>query len=147
MWWRTFGSRSSGTKTKFEASKAHKKKLVQKAKSTISKLEEKIEVQSKLKLFDRLNIEELKILCKLNDLKTTGKKDDLLAKLNDVEVTKELNELTHFEVTLRYLELKNNKPRTFYSAKTPASKKRKASTPASTDTAATDKEDEDQEVL
>ena len=83
-------------------------------------------------------------MCKLNDLKTSGKKDDLLAKLNEVEVTKELNSLSHFEVTVRYLELKNNKPHTDIT-KTPASTKRKASTPASSGTAATEMEDEEDE--
>ena len=63
MWWLGFhrGSSGSGTKRKFEAYKAHKKKIVEKAKSTISKLEEKIEIQSKFKLFDKLNLDELKI--------------------------------------------------------------------------------------
>jgi len=123
MWW---SFRPSNTYHKFQASKAHKKKIQEKAKNDISKLEEKLELQSKLKLFDKLNLDELKILCKLNDLKTTGKKEDLLRRLNETEVTKELNSISQFEVTVRYLELMNNKPHTDL-AKIPSYKKRKLS--------------------
>jgi hypothetical protein len=119
----SWGSSGGGTKRKLEKSRDRFNALQQKVKAKESEKEEKAAVEEAKSWFEKLSNDELKVLCKVADMKTTGTKATLIQRLTENPSTAEFATNSKLDCVCRALELKFNKERVVMPV---AKKQRKA---------------------
>ena len=127
-----------GTKRKLEKSRARFNTLKEKIKNKEQEVKEKQAIEESKSWFEKLSVDELKALCKVADLKTSGSKKDLITRLTENPITSEFATNSKLDSVFRFLELKFNKEKVVISA----TKKQKTSSSSSTSSSLADATDE-----